>query len=370
MGTIIGIDVRDAAVPESAIDDAVDWLTDVDARFSPYRAASEISRLARGEVAAEDCAADVRFVLTRCEALRRESDGFFDIRGPGLLGGLDPSGYVKGWAVEEAAHILEAAGARNYAINAGGDVILRGEPEPESGRPWVVGIRHPLEIDVVVARLSFGAGTDRRAVATSGLYERGEHILDPHTGRAPGELLSATVVGPSLALADAYATTVFAMGAAGLPWLALRPGYGGYVIDAGKRPSWTADVDELLAAGREAVGAGRLSSAMALVVPPPGPDLDARAVDRNDAQRAVLLQDGQLHLLDRGQPVLAQGRLEIVLVEALLVERLGQPGAIAADHGWLELEQAPDIGTRRRSSATIRFRLKIVTMMMIAPGID
>jgi FAD:protein FMN transferase len=256
MGTVIGIDVRDPAVPEAAIDEAVAWLTDVDARFSPYRPGSEISRLARGEVAAEDCAADVRFVLTRCEALRQESDGFFDIHGPGLLGGLDPSGYVKGWAVEEAAFILEAAGARNYAINAGGDVVLRGEPEPESepGRAWVVGIRHPLEIDQVVARLSFGPATDRRAVATSGLYERGDHILDPHTGQVPGELLSATVVGPSLALADAYATTVFAMGAAGLPWLARRPGYGGYVIDARQRPSWTADVDELLAAGRETVG--------------------------------------------------------------------------------------------------------------------
>ena len=256
MGTVIGIDVRDPDVPATAIEDAVTWLIDVDLRFSPYRAGSEISRLARGEVAADDCSPDIRFVLTRCEALRRESDGFFDIRGPGLLGGLDPSGYVKGWAVEEAAFILEAAGARNYAINAGGDVILRGEPEPEDGsaRPWVVGIRHPLEADQVVARLSFGAGTDRRAVATSGLYERGDHIVDPHAGGSPAALLSASVVGPSLALADAYATTVFAMGTAGLPWLAHRPGYGGYVIDRDLRPSWTQDVDGLMTAGRVAVG--------------------------------------------------------------------------------------------------------------------
>ena len=134
MGTVIGIDVRDPDVPDSAVDDAVAWLTDVDARFSPYRAGSEISRLARAEIGTDDCAPDVRFVLTRCEALRLESAGFFDIRGAGLIGGLDPSGFVKGWSVEEAAFILEAAGARNYAINAGGDVILRGRrsrgPEP------------------------------------------------------------------------------------------------------------------------------------------------------------------------------------------------------------------------------------------------
>jgi FAD:protein FMN transferase len=252
MGTVIGIDVRDLDVPQAAIEDAVDWLTDVDARFSPYRPTSQISRLARGEIGADDCAPDVRFVLTRCEALRVESDGFFDIRGPGLLGGLDPSGFVKGWSVEEAAFILEAGGARNYAINAGGDVILRGEPEP--GRPWVVGIRHPLEADQVVARLPFEAGAGRRAIATSGLYERGKHIVNPRTGRAPDELLSMTVIGPSLAVADAYATSAFAMGAAGLPWLATRPGYGGYAVARDLRPSWTPDVEVLLAAGRSALG--------------------------------------------------------------------------------------------------------------------
>lgn len=260
MGTVIGIDVRDPDVPDSAIDDAIAWLVDVDARFSPYRSGSEISRLARAEVGPDECSPDVRFVLTRCEALRVESDGYFDIRGPGLLGGLDPSGYVKGWAVEEAADILEAAGARNYAINAGGDVILRGRPEPEvkpdqaTGRPWVVGIRHPLEADQVVARLSFGGASERQAVATSGLYERAGHIVDPHTSGSPVGLLSATVVGPSLALADAYATTVFAMGPGGLGWLARRPGFGGYVIDRELRPIWTRDVDLLLSAGLVAAG--------------------------------------------------------------------------------------------------------------------
>lgn len=256
MGTVIGIDVRDEDVPETAIDAAVAWLTHVDARFSPYRAGSEISRLARGEIATDDCAPEVRFVLTRCEALRLESDGFFDIRGPGLLGGLDPSGFVKGWAVEEAAFILEAAGARNYAINAGGDVVLRGVPEPglESGRPWVVGVRHPLEADQIVARLSLGDSAGRWAVATSGLYERGAHIVDPHVGGAPDELLSMTVVGPSLALADAYATTAFAMGPAGLAWLAGRAEYGGYAIDRDLRASWTSAVEPLLSAGRAAVG--------------------------------------------------------------------------------------------------------------------
>jgi FAD:protein FMN transferase len=125
-------------------------------------------------------------------------------------------------------------------------VVLRGEPE--GGRPWIVGIRHPLEADLVAARLAFAPGTGRNAVATSGLYERAAHIVNPRTGLVPEELLSMTVVGPSLAVADAYATTAFAMGRAGLAWLASRPGYAGYAIDRELRPSWNVAFEPYLAA--------------------------------------------------------------------------------------------------------------------------
>jgi thiamine biosynthesis lipoprotein len=244
MGTVIGIDLRDAHVESSALDEVEAWLVEVDQRFSPYRTTSEISRLARGEIELEACAPEVRYVLTRCEDLRVASHGSFDIRAAGLRGGLDPSGYVKGWAVEEAAHILEAAGARDYAINAGGDVLVRGEPEP--GRPWIVGIRHPLEPDLIAARVALPAGEGRHALATSGTYERGGHIIDPTTGLAASAWLSLSVAGPSLAEADACATAAFAMGRPGLAWLAGRPGYEGYAIDGDLRPSWTAGFDPLL----------------------------------------------------------------------------------------------------------------------------
>ena len=58
------------------------------------------------------------------------------------------------------------------------------------------------------------------AVATSGAYERGAHIVDPHTGRPPSGVMSVTVIGPDLATADAYATAAFAMGEAGPAWTA------------------------------------------------------------------------------------------------------------------------------------------------------
>jgi len=79
-----------------------------------------------------------------------------------------------------------------------------------------------------------------------------------------------------------------------------------------------------------------------LVAPPSGPDLEVVAVGRHDAQRTILLENGQLHLLDRIEAVLAQGRPQVVLVQPLLVQGLGQPGPVSTDDRRLELEQSPD----------------------------
>lgn len=241
MGTVVSIDVRDAGIAETIVDAVVAHLHDIDARFSPYRPDSEVSRFGRGEVALDDASQDLRYVLTRCEQLRRESDGVFDVwhhRGDGRF---DPSGYVKGWAVEEAALHLEAAGATAYTINAGGDVIARGESEP--GLAWRVGIRHPDRADALVAVLA----VRDLAVATSGTYERGEHIHDPRDATTPTDLASLTVVGPSLTLADAYATIGFAMGSEGPAWVARHAGYGVYAVTAEGRARWSDDVARLLA---------------------------------------------------------------------------------------------------------------------------
>jgi FAD:protein FMN transferase len=242
MGTAISLDLRDPAVSPAAVDAVFDHLRDIDARFSTYRADSEISRLGRGGLTADACSPDVREVLARCEALRTLGHGYFDIRAHRTDGGLDPSGFVKGWAVEAAAGILDAAGARNYCLNAGGDVITSGEPEP--GRPWRVGIRHPELPEMLATVLE----TRDLAVATSGAYERGEHITDPHSGRAPDGLLSVTVVGPRLSEADAYATAAFAMGPFGLTWIAGLADYAGCVITAQRRRVWTPEFARYTAA--------------------------------------------------------------------------------------------------------------------------
>jgi FAD:protein FMN transferase len=227
MGMPIVLDERDELDP-GLIEAMWDELRRADATFSTYKDDSEISRLNRGELALEDAHPDVREVLARCEELRVITDGYFDA-GRVYEHGVDPSGLVKGWAVDRAGEVLEAGGARNYSLNAGGDIRLRGAPHPDP--VWRVGIQHPRVRDKIAAVVE---GNDV-GVATSGAYARGDHVLDPHTGRAPGGVLSVTIVGPELATADAYATAAFAMGEAGPEWTATLGLYEAMTIMADDR---------------------------------------------------------------------------------------------------------------------------------------
>jgi len=241
MGTAISIDLRDPDVDPASIEAAFDWLRQVDARFSPYKPASEISRLGRGELILDECHAEVAAVLSLCEDLRRATHGVFNAWACRPDGRLDPSGVVKGWAVERAARQLEQAGARNFCINAGGDIIARGRPQP--GRDWRIGIRHPRDASALAAVLD----VTNLAIATSGNYERGGHIVNARTGMPSEELLSMTVAGPSLTMADAYATVGFAMGNAAVAWVAGRPGYSPYAVTREGRVQYTDTFAALLA---------------------------------------------------------------------------------------------------------------------------
>jgi len=236
MGMPIVVDVRDEDAEEAALDHVFAWFRWVDATFSTYKEDSEISRLARGELAPSDALPEVRWVLNRCEQLREETRGFFDARATGRL---DPSGLVKGWSVDRAAELLRHAQIRNFAVSAGGDMCLSGRAVPELS--WRVGIEHPRERLQVAAVVE----ANELAIATSGAYARGAHIIDPYSGRAPDGVLSVTVVGPELATADAYATAAFAMGPDfGPPWTARLRGYealtilaNGTVLSTGRFPA-------------------------------------------------------------------------------------------------------------------------------------
>ena len=214
MGTVVLFDVRDRQFPQDALEEAASMLHWVDATFSVFRHDSEISRIARGELRITDADLRVQAVLATCEMLRRDTRQAFDHRADGKF---DPSGFVKGWAVEQAATILTGSGIDSYLVSAGGDIVARGAPPDED--VWRVGIRDPLESNATLGVV----GLSNNAVATSGLYERGTHIW---VGNKRDEgLASVSIVGPDLGIADALATAVFAAGLDDIDWLSSFPEY-------------------------------------------------------------------------------------------------------------------------------------------------
>ncbi|MFI8241916.1 FAD:protein FMN transferase [Streptomyces sp. NPDC085866] len=232
MGTVFSFDVRggESGAVRRALDEAVAGLHRVDALFSTYREDSEVSRLARGELTVAQCAPEVAEVLELAAEAERVSDGWFSTR---YRGSLDPTGIVKGWSAERAARLLAAVdGVCGVSVNGGGDVQMLGAPEPQ--RPWRVGVSDPLRPGGLAAVIS-AAGVDELSVATSGTAERGDHIVDPRTGRsAVTDLVAVTVVGPRLTWVDCWATAAFAMGSrAGLAWLESLPDVEALLITAG-----------------------------------------------------------------------------------------------------------------------------------------
>jgi thiamine biosynthesis lipoprotein len=222
MGTVVSFDVPVSARANGSLADAVRWLHWVDRVFSPYRRDSDVSRLARAEVTVGACVPEVAEVLAACALLGAESGGYFT-SSPG--GSFDPSGYVKGWAVERAASLLRQAGSADHVVNGGGDVRCVGGRAPVEG--WRVGIADPF----LAGRLALVVTGRDFAVATSGVSERGAHIADPHAGRPASGLASLTVAGRSLARADACATAAFAMGPAlAREWTESLDGYEAFAI--------------------------------------------------------------------------------------------------------------------------------------------
>ena len=221
MGTVFTVALRDPGDWDEALADVVAWLHRVDALFSTYRPGSDLSRIRAGQLAPEAADPVVRTVLDLCRQYEIETDRYFTAQ---LPGGLDPTGLVKGWAIQRASDLLHEHGCHNHAVNGGGDIQLAGEAAP--GQPWRVGINDPHDRTKV---LTIVTGHDF-AVATSGTSERGEHIINGRTGQAAKGLASVTVVGPSVQTADVYATAAVAMGSPAATWLEGLAAYSGLVV--------------------------------------------------------------------------------------------------------------------------------------------
>ncbi|MEQ4723070.1 FAD:protein FMN transferase [Nonomuraea sp. B19D2] len=199
MGMPVSVDIRTALPARELVpllDDAFSWLRWVDDTFSPVREDSQIGRLNRGQTIRQ--VPELIEVLHRCDELSEATNGYFEAR---INGVIDPSGYIKGWALERLSRALVNAGAGDHRISAGDDIRVRGSAAP--GKRWRVGIRDPRKDVVRKVVLAHDLG-----IATSG----GAPVVNPHTGQVEEGLGSVTVIGPDLGLADAYATAVYAMG--------------------------------------------------------------------------------------------------------------------------------------------------------------
>ncbi len=203
-------------------------LHEVDATFSTYRADSAVSR-----IGAANCDLDGRRTPSRGRRPVRggrsrgpRTRSALAPRRPARAPAFEPTGLVKGWAVEDACRRLSRRlPAYDVLVDAGGDVALacRRTDTPD----WTVGIEDPRDTSRLLATLPLRSG----GVATSGSAARGAHVLDPRSGEPGGDgLLSVTVVGPSLLWADVYATAAFARGADADGWLATLPGHVALVV--------------------------------------------------------------------------------------------------------------------------------------------
>ena len=239
MGMPIRLIVLDAQARQMDMDAVFAAFAAVDAQFSPFKEESELSRFNRGEIAEDDLTPPMREVFALSEKTRQETRGYFDIVRPD--GTIDPCGMVKGWAIRNAAAMLEKMGFENFCVEAGGDIQCRGVND--QGGDWRVGIRNPfVEGEIVKILTPKGAG-----VATSGNYFRGDHIYNPHTGQYGGsDIASLTVIGPDVLEADRYATAAFAMGRDGITFIERTKGLEAYEIDISGMARMTSGLERYL----------------------------------------------------------------------------------------------------------------------------
>ena len=161
MGTVISLALPAGAAPlddgrvlEGATAAVERVFAGLDEMFSLYRPDSEASRLARGEVTLREASAAFRARFADATGWRLLTEGFFTPERPD--GVLDLSGIIKGYAIDQAATALQAAGVEDWCLNAGGDVLVSGSPAPGTGSPWLAGVVDPLDRGALLSGFPLG----------------------------------------------------------------------------------------------------------------------------------------------------------------------------------------------------------------------
>ena len=234
MGTVVAVDLygdSPLAVPEvdAAIAEAEAVLHRADRTFSTWRFDSPINRLRRGEIALGEAPSEVADVLDSCRLAKEISGGWFD---PWAMpGGVDPTGYVKGWAAACALEALRVRGVKGAMVNAAGDIASFGGV---GGHPFRVGVVRPDTPSALACVVTLHG-----SIATSGDYLRGPHLINPFDHERSTSVASASVTGPDLALADAMATALAVGGDEVLARIERLDGYEALTIGVDGVRGWT-----------------------------------------------------------------------------------------------------------------------------------
>lgn len=215
MGMPVSLHLRGRHVRGPLVEHAVALafarMREMDRIFSMWLDTSDVMRLRRGEVTPRACDPLLLESVALGELAARLTRGAFTTLLPDGDGrfAFDPTGLVKGWAVDLASSSLLDLPDTALCINAGGDLLIGAHPSvPDDGPEaieWRVGIEDPRDRTTVAHTLVLTRG----AVATSGTAARGAHLWDPRTRERVGRAGSVTVTGPTLLWADIWATALF-----------------------------------------------------------------------------------------------------------------------------------------------------------------
>lgn len=225
MGMPSTINIVDKNATDEAVNEVFSYFHFIDKKFSTYKKDSEISLINRGELRVEKASAQIKKILYLCEETKLKTNGYFDIN---INGNIDPSGLVKGYAIWEGSNILRKKGYKNFYVEIAGDIEVLGKNE--KGKKWRVGIQNPFNVNEIIKIVEL----KDKGIATSGTYQRGNHITNPKTGEESDEIASITVIGPNVYEADRFATAAFAMGEKGIEFIERLKGFEGYMVKKDK----------------------------------------------------------------------------------------------------------------------------------------
>ncbi len=219
------VTIEDTNASMANVERVFQLFTDIDQKFSVFTKESPVSLYRSGTRSRDHFDEEERYVWDLSLRTKQETNGYFDAF---YDGSYNPTGIVKGYAIHRACRLLQQMGYRQYLVEIAGD----GEAGTRAKQlGWRVGISNPFnkrEIVKVVQLADSG-------IATSGIAEHPDHIVNPHTREPARELASMTVIARDAEEADRLATAAFAMGVAGISYIESRGDAAAYAITADKR---------------------------------------------------------------------------------------------------------------------------------------